>query len=77
VVGEKAAKTAALFEGDVYDFERHVLGAIVAHQRCSLEVAQADLKLELHRRARRKVAADGGDAAGEAGGFDLQAASFF
>src|ERR1700685_2684444 len=77
VVGEEAAETAALFERDVDDFDRHVLGSIVAHERGGLKVAQANLKFELHGRARREVAADFRDAAGEAGGFDLQGARLF
>src|SRR5579872_2876334 len=74
VICEKTAETAALLEGDVHDFERHVLRTVVTHQRGGLEVAQAELKFELYRRTWRQVAADFRHAAGEAGGFDLKAA---
>src|SRR5258707_1917362 len=76
-VGEQAAEFAALVEAHVDDLEGHVLGAIVAHEGGGLEIAQADLKAQGDRSAGRQVAADGGDAAGEAGGLDLQAAGFF
>src|ERR1700738_4039574 len=66
IVGEQTAELAALIEVHVYDLEGHALAAVVAEQSRSLEMAQTELHLQLHRRARRQVAIDSGNAAGKA-----------
>jgi hypothetical protein len=76
VVSKQAAVFAALVEAHVYDFEGHVLGAVVAHEGSGQDVAKAELKLELHMRPRGEVTADGSDPAREAGGFNLKTAVF-
>src|SRR5260370_30738100 len=72
IVGQQTPVLASLFETHVHDFEGHVLGAVVAHQRSGLQVPHADRQLQLHLRARREVSADGRNAAAQAGGLDFQ-----
>src|SRR5713226_10193621 len=75
-VGQQATELTAFFQAHIDNLEGHALGAVIAQERGRLQVAQSELQLQLHRRARRQVAIDAGDAASEAGGADFHAAVF-
>ena len=63
IVGQKAAVLAALVEAHIDNFESHVLGTIVPHESCGVDVAKPQLQLELHVRAWSEMPADAGKTA--------------
>ncbi len=77
MAGQKTAVFAAFFEIHIHDFEGHFLGAIVAHHGGGLHLAEANLQAQLNGSSRSEVTADGGEAAAQAGGLNLQPATFF
>src|SRR5258705_4834123 len=75
-VREQTTEFHALIERHIHEFERHILRAIIAKQRSSLQRAKSKLQFQLHGRAGMHVAVNRGDATGEARGFDFEPAIF-